>query len=249
MAEVLDEFWEYSSFEEYFQENGKKYVDNNFINESIDNYPQVHKLDKFLKGVHGYVAGGVFKYLFNNENPRDIDIYFTSEEALDKSLENVKKDKYWENTYTTKKVCGFLYDDGECEPTKVEFIKSFTGNPEEMLTSFDFIITKFAYWINLEVPKDTIDEAVDDFLYDEDSNSGEVIFHKKFFEDLFLKRLELDSYPRDPISCYNRLVKYTGYGFTPCLYTKFYIAKFLQGDKFIQAPEDIAKAFYEGGID
>ena len=43
------------------------------------NYRQLWWLDKFLAGHKGFIAGGCFKNIFNNERVKDLDIFFESE--------------------------------------------------------------------------------------------------------------------------------------------------------------------------
>lgn len=40
------------------------------------NYRQLWWLDKLLIGHKGYIAGGCFKNIFNNERVKDVDIFF-----------------------------------------------------------------------------------------------------------------------------------------------------------------------------
>lgn len=40
------------------------------------NYRQLWWLDKLLIGHKGYIAGGCFKNIFNNERAKDIDVFF-----------------------------------------------------------------------------------------------------------------------------------------------------------------------------
>ena len=42
---------------------------------NIDNYRKIKILDKFLQGHKGFVAGGCFKNILNNEHIKDIDVF------------------------------------------------------------------------------------------------------------------------------------------------------------------------------
>lgn len=58
------------------------------------NYRQIWWLDKFLIGHKGYIAGGCFKNIFNNERVNDIDMFFECEFAYYKNYDNVDEDNY-----------------------------------------------------------------------------------------------------------------------------------------------------------
>lgn len=51
-----------------------------FKTSDLLNYRQLWWLDKFLVGHKGFIAGGCFKNIFNNEHVKDLDIFFESEQ-------------------------------------------------------------------------------------------------------------------------------------------------------------------------
>lgn len=57
------------------------------IRESRDNYWMLNWLDKFMEGHKGFICGGCFKNIFNQEKVKDLDIFFQNEgdreEAVD----------------------------------------------------------------------------------------------------------------------------------------------------------------------
>lgn len=64
------------------------------------NYRQLWWLDKLLIGHKGYIAGGCFKNIFNNERVKDVDIFFENKadclEAISyyKNYDNVDEENY-----------------------------------------------------------------------------------------------------------------------------------------------------------
>ncbi|HEM4745463.1 TPA: hypothetical protein U1397_000160 [Streptococcus suis] len=50
-----------------------------FKTSDLLNYRQLWWLDKFLIGHKGFIAGGCFKNIFNNERVKDLDIFFENE--------------------------------------------------------------------------------------------------------------------------------------------------------------------------
>ncbi|WP_137743360.1 hypothetical protein [Robertmurraya siralis] len=45
----------------------------------ISNFIKIRQLDKYMIGHNGYIAGGAFKNIFNNEKIKDVDIFFENE--------------------------------------------------------------------------------------------------------------------------------------------------------------------------
>lgn len=57
------------------------------MRENRDNYWMLNWLDKFMEGHKGFICGGCFKNIFNQEKVKDLDIFFQNEgdreEAVD----------------------------------------------------------------------------------------------------------------------------------------------------------------------
>lgn len=47
-----------------------------FIIRGLENLSKLRILDTYLIGHKGFIAGGCFKNIFNNERTKDIDIFF-----------------------------------------------------------------------------------------------------------------------------------------------------------------------------
>ena len=123
------------------------------------------------------------------------------------------------------------------EKVRVELIRKTFGKPKDMISDFDFTITKFAYYKNY----DNVDE--DNYLA-----VYEVAFQEEFFEHLHTKRLVIDDDLPYPVSTFNRMMKYAKYGYQPCRQTKITmieeLVKLSIDDKDFE--EQLGKSFYEG---
>lgn len=179
------------------------------------------RLDRYMTGHKGFIAGGCFKDLLMDKHIKDIDVFFNNKEDYEASVEMLQNDENYTEAYESEKVQAFRHNDG----TVIECVKSVFGTPEEVISKFDFTITKFAYW------KDKSEDAV----------AYKALFHPQFFEHLMLKKLVIDDEILFPMSTFNRTYKYAKYGFTPCTKTKVKLAKAiskLQEDE-ITVPENM----------
>lgn len=205
----------------------------------IYNYQRIWWLDKFLIGHKGYIAGGCFKNIFNNEQVNDIDMFFECEADFKDAQKYFKKQLEEKPSeirfsYENKNVWAVYFIK---EKVRVDLIRKTFGKPKDMISDFDFTITKFAYYKNY----DNVDE--DDYLA-----VYEVAFHEDFFEHLHTKRLVIDDDLPYPVSTFNRMMKYAKYGYQPCRETKIRmiteLAELSIDDKDFE--EQLGKSFYEG---
>ena len=198
------------------------------ITNTIDDYPQLFKLQKYIRGHKGYIAGGCFKYLFEGKTPKDIDIFFENhEDYLTAVLEFKNKDAY-KKIYENKNAMGFLDTSNNM---KIDLVKSRYAEPEEMLVSFDFTITKFALM--------TVEEKG---ILGETNYVTQVLYHEKYFEHLVLKRLVIDNELLFPLSSFERSYKYATYGYKLCKVSKEKMVTAIQGVNNI----DFSNDFYAG---
>lgn len=184
-----------------------------FIENSLpNNFIQLRQLDQYLIGHKGFIAGGVFKNIFNNEKVKDIDIFFENEKDWYETYELFKKDKDYEFEYQNGNVVAYK---NKHTNVVVELVKHTYGKPKDILNRFDFTITKFAYY------------------KEENENDIEwkIIYHDRFFEHLHLKRLVIDQDHKEiikPANTFNRMFKYAKYGYFPCRETKVKIINALR---------------------
>lgn len=200
------------------------------------NFRQLFFLEKFLMGHEGFIAGGCFKNIFNNQKIKDIDIFFYSKTDFEIAVKHYRDlikenpDK-WIKSYENKKVWAVY---SVTDEVRIELIKSVFGDPEKIISGFDFSITKFAYYINEE----NIDE--DDYIA-----QFEVIYHEDYFEHLQMKRLVLDDEIPFPVSTFNRSYKYQSYGYGLCKESKIKLIEALRNIELFNT-EELGKSLYAG---
>lgn len=202
--------------------------------EEIRNYPQIRFMKEFLIGHPGFIAGGCFKSAFSGEKPHDLDMFFKDMTEYTDAVRyfDGEKDDY-ERGYQNKNVESFIH---KKTGIRIECVKKVFGTPEQIISNFDFTITKFAFYVEVEPPEDE-----DDSWHYIDC----VIYHPNFFEHLLMKRLVVDDKLPYPVSSFHRTYKYAASGFLTCRETKLKLIRALQ-----ELPEvkdsDLANSFYEG---
>jgi hypothetical protein len=167
-----------------------------YINREASSYPQLKKLEKYLKWHRGFIAGGCFRNIFNNEPIKDIDIFFEKECHMEVAREIFKNSSEYKLAYETANAIAF--EDIETRLI-IELVKKRFGKPEDILKSFDFTICQFALYYE-----------DDEFGF---SDTYKVWFHEKYFEHLHLKKLVMECIPQNPVSTFDRLFRYTKYGY------------------------------------
>lgn len=204
------------------------------ISSTIGNYPQVRFMKEFLIGHPGFIAGGCFKSVFLGDKPHDVDMFFQGmteyTDAIRYFSEN--QDEY-ERGYQNRNVESFIH---KKSGIRIECVKKVFGTPEEILSGFDFTITKFAFYVETEPPED------------EDASwhyTDCVMYHPDFFEHLHMRRLVVDDQMRYPVSTFHRTYKYAASGFLPCRETKLKLIRAMRELPDVK-DEDLANSFYEG---
>lgn len=204
------------------------------------NYRQLWWLDKLLIGHKGYIAGGCFKNIFNNERVKDVDIFFENKADCLETISYYKKEMKehpsdWRFVYENEKVWS-VYSNKE--KVRLELVKSTFGKPKQVISEFDFTITKFAYYKNY----DNVDEENYMAVF-------EIIFHEDFFEHLHTKRLVIDDEMIYPVSTFNRVMRYARYGYQPCRETKIKIVTnlaMLDPKNQKDFEKELGKSLYDG---
>lgn len=194
-------------------------METNYQENTPDNFWQIRWLDKYMEGHKGFIAGGCFKNILSGNKVKDIDIFFENEDDFQEAIDLFNSKEYqeygWKFRYRNKKACAFQKDG---EKVWVEFIESEFGSPEEILRSFDFTVTKMAYF-----KKPKYEEENDDIPFSSPKIVGyeyHLLHHKKFFEHLHMKRLVIDENIPFPISTWERTYRYKGYGYDMCRETR-----------------------------
>ena len=181
---------------------------NEFKIETTENFKQLNWISNIIAKFDGaFAAGGCFKNVFNEEKVKDIDIFFPDKEHFEKAVLEANKEEI-PFLYRNNNVCCFVLNN-----IKLELNQKIFGEPKDILSQFDFTITKFALY------KEHMQEDDGTWFWED-----KVIFHEDFFEHLFFKRLVVDNKIPFPESTYERMIKYMRYGYFPCKETKVKIA-------------------------
>ena len=201
----------------------------------------LRQLDKFMVNHKGFIAGGCFKNLFNGERVKDVDVFFRDRTDFQCAVANLNsligRDDF-EPLYNSQNVNAYRH---KKSGVTVELVQSIFGTPEEIISQFDFTVTKFAYY------KELVEEPDPFELEDETDESVweyKAVYHPQFFEHLHLKRLIIDDQIPKPMSTFNRVLRYRKYGFVPCVETK---QKLINALRNLPESEVIVPSnFYEG---
>ena len=215
-------------------------------------------LDEFMVGHKGFICGGCFKNIFNKEKVKDLDIFFENradwEEAVEyfDSMTAGYSDGETEDTVSEENAeYRFLYENDNVKAyihkktgVRLELCNKIFGTAEQIISQFDFTITKFAYY-KVEVEDETGAE-VGKIPFDtgkkvETHIEYRVMYADKFFEHLHLKRLVIDDKIPFPMSTFERMLRYAKYGYFPCKETKMKLIKALNelDDKQIELSESL----------
>jgi hypothetical protein len=199
------------------------------IEKSVWDYIKVMKLDLYMIGHKGFIAGGCFKNIFMNEKIKDIDIFFENDtDRADAESYYDSNEDYYEY-YKNDKVKAYKHRHNQ---TQVELVKTVYGTPEEILNNFDFTVAKFAYFKKREKDEDG-----------EEKTTYKCLIHENFFEHLALKRTVLDDKIPFPVSTFERMIRYTNYGFYPCRETK---KKLIEAIYALPELPDVSMGLYNG---
>jgi len=208
------------------------------VEAETQNFRKLWFLDRYLANHDGYIAGGCFKDIFNGEPVKDIDIFFRDRSEFDRAKRYYERNEDFALAYDNDKTIAFR-DLKSTSGIVIELIKKTFGEPIEMIETFDFSITKFAYYME-ETPFDNEEDEDDDGTY----MKNKIAYHKDFFEHLTMKRLVIDNKLDHPLNTLNRSWRYAGYGYGLCRESKEKLVKALQA-----VPEreiDFGKDFYDG---
>ena len=162
----------------------------NYVIKDAGNFDKLKLLYPYIKNKKCCIAGGVFKDIFQNQEFKDIDIFFESEFDFMIEKGQHSSNDLLTKVYENENAIG-LYDNSK--GISIDLVQKKFGSPKEILDSFDFTVSKFC-------------------LYQQNNNFN-VIYHKHFFEDLTTKTLRFDCGTLNPIAQLSRAIKYSRYGF------------------------------------
>jgi len=169
------------------------------IGDTRRNYPMLNFLDAYLKGIDGFIAGGCFRSIFDGNPPRDIDMFFRSKADFSRARD-IYAGNGWETIYENENATGFR----KKGMIDVDLVRSVYGTPEEILSNFDFTVTKF---------------IMDD---------QKVVFAKTYWRDLHFKALSCDDRIPFPVGTFERAWRYAKYGYFMGRKTKIALIEAIQ---------------------
>ena len=234
------------------------------IKENRDNYWMLNWLDEFMTGHKGFICGGCFKNIFNKEKVKDLDIFFENRSDFEEAIEYFDSmtvgycDGSTEETVTEDEAqYRFLYENDNVKAyihkktgVRLELCNKIFGTAEQIISQFDFSITKFAYY-KVEVEDETGAE-VEKNPFDVETVGEKVKTHieyrimydDKFFEHLHLKRLVINDKIPFPMSTFERMLRYAKYGYFPCRETKLKLIKAL--NELDDRQIELSESLYDG---
>lgn len=219
--------------------------------DSAFNFFDVLHLQRYLEGHNGYIAGGCFKNIFKKEKAKDIDVFFENEKDFEAAVKLFNENEDYTEIYDNENAIGYF---DERRKVSIDLVKSEFLPPDEMISGFDFTITKFAlYKQEVEVEIEDENEIEEDFedILDEGRTQKKqellVMYHQDFFQHLTLNRLVIDGDSiQFPLNTFDRMLRYAKYGYAPCTGSK---AKIVRAINLASLPDDdtnLFRGFYVG---
>lgn len=188
------------------------------VGKERDNFMILNWLDKYMVGHKGYIAGGCFKNILNQEKVKDLDIFFENTMDFEDAVlyfDRMTDDGEYSFYYQNDKVKAYIDKESSI---RIELCKAVFGKPKDVLSQFDFTIAKFAYY------KEEVEDDVDETGEKKTHIEYRIVCDENFFEHLHMKRLVTDDKILYPMSTFERMIRYIGYGYKPCKETKLKIA-------------------------
>jgi hypothetical protein len=189
---------------------------------------RLNKLDQYMSGHKGFIAGGVFKNLFNDEPIRDIDIFFEKEEDYIDGLKYFQKNNNYGKLYKNDNCYAFY---NKKSNTHIELVKRRFAPPQQIIEIFDFSIVRAAYYKQIN---------------EEGGINYKFMYVDRFFEDLHQKKLVIDiDWDKIPLpaNTFDRAFKYQRYGYALCRESK---VKLIESLRNLQGDIDFNKSLYFG---
>lgn len=234
------------------------------VEKERDNFWMLNWLEQYMVGHKGFIAGGCFKNIFSKEKVKDIDIFFENENDYKEAVAyfdsmtpgyngDDKRNEDYIFHYENKKVKSYK---NVKTGIRVELCRAIFGTAQEVISSFDFTVVKFAYY-KVEVKDEPWEEAglLDFDGMEELAESHmmkkpemhieyKVVCDENFFEHLHLKRLVVDDKIPFPMSTFERMIRYIGYGYKPCRETKIRIAMAIH--EISEQEISVGQSLYDG---
>lgn len=194
-----------------------------FIEKPKEAFNKVRFLDYYMEGHAGFIAGGSFKNIFKKEKIKDLDLFFHNENDFNKANEFFKSNEEYIFSYENNNTISYK---NKKTNIRIELIRHTYGTPIEIISMFDFSITRYAYAKRIET---------DGIVYYN-------VFVNTFFEDLMNNKLVIDGDLKFPISSFERSYRYRSYGYGLCKESK---SKLIEALK-ISNIDDLSNDLYFG---
>ncbi len=172
-------------------------------------FSKIRFLDIYMAGHLGFISGGCFKNIFQGQKIKDIDIFSANEKDFVDAVNYYRKNDDYVDSYENLNTIAFKNTKTNI---RVELIRKTYGTPEEIISMFDFSITKFAYF-KVKVITEVQGLNVETTEY-------KCLHHEYFFEHLTCKKLVLEEKILFPVSTFERSYRYNKYGFGLCRESK-----------------------------
>ena len=195
----------------------------NFIEKPKETFNKVRFLDYYMEGHAGFIAGGSFKNIFKKEKIKDLDIFFKNESDFNNAKLFFETNDDYIFSYENQNTVSYK---NKKTNIRVELIRHTYGTPIEIISMFDFSITRYAY-----AKKEENNELV---YYN--------VYVDTFFEDLVSNKLVIDGDLRFPISSFERSYRYRSYGYGLCKESKAKLIEALKNSN----TDDLSNDLYFG---
>lgn len=211
------------------------------IQQGTENFWKLRWLDEFMIGHKGFICGGCFKNIFNNEKVKDLDIFFENKSDFDEAVNYFDRHTIGYNgNDKDEETYKFYYENKNVKAYKhiktgivLELCCKIFGTAEQIIKQFDFTIVKFVYY-KVEVKDDKSETYIE----------YKILMDDKFFEHLHLKRLVIDDAIPYPMSTFERILKYAKYGYFPCKETKIKLISALKN--LTEEQIEVSENLYNG---
>lgn len=188
-----------------------------------ETFNKVRFLDYYMEGHAGFIAGGCFKNIFKGQKIKDLDIFFEKESDFLQAKTFFETQEDYIFSYENNNTVSFK---NKKTNIRIELIRHTYGTPIEIISMFDFSITRFAY------ARKADEQGI--IYYN--------VYVDTFFEDLTCNKLVIDGNLMFPVSSFERSYRYRSYGFGLCKESK---AKLIEALK-VSNTDDLSNDLYFG---
>lgn len=226
-----------------------------YRSKGLSHYKVLRPLIKYIANHKGFIAGGVFKDIFNGDEVKDLDILFHNKEDFEEANQYYKTlveidSTRWRHVYTTDNSIGYkdLEEGIVIDLIRVIYSENSGGGVFDVLDKFDFTVTKAVLYKNYKNDYEKESEESDMFGDVTESGTGLSIpkqdedttftytfgYHVDYFEHLSTRTLEYSedeifNIDGNPISMMNRVIRYVAKGYLPSFELKRTLVEHISG--------------------